>query len=208
LQHALSGLPAEVHFQWSRQNPPFIPFLLAQTCPPSWRGSILSLIVHHNLTLMIMENTKESSKYQVAEIQLIYKSTVKASLRPKITTSHDAYNVFRENWDQNKIDMLEQFKVMLTNRANKVLGISEVSSGGISGTVADPKIIFAAAIKGAASGIIIAHNHPSGNLNPSQSDIDLTRKIKEGGRLLEIQLLDHIILTSEGYYSFADEGIM
>jgi len=155
-----------------------------------------------------MENTKESSKYQVAEIQLIYKSTVKASLRPKITTSHDAYNVFRENWDQNKIDMLEQFKVMLTNRANKVLGISEVSSGGISGTVADPKIIFAAAIKGAASGIIIAHNHPSGNLNPSQSDIDLTRKIKEGGRLLEIQLLDHIILTSEGYYSFADEGIM
>ena len=155
-----------------------------------------------------MENTKEISKYQVAEIQLVYKSTVKASLRPKITTSRDAYNVLRESWDENKIDMLEQFKVILTNRANKVLGIFEVSSGGVSGTVADPKIIFAAAIKGAASGIIIAHNHPSGNLKPSQTDLDLTRKIKEGGRFLEIQLLDHIIISSEGYYSFADEGIM
>ncbi|MBL7870526.1 MAG: JAB domain-containing protein, partial [Cyclobacteriaceae bacterium] len=99
-------------------------------------------------------------------------------------------------------------KVMLTNRANKVLGIFEVSTGGISGTVADPKLIFAAAIKAAASGIILSHNHPSGNLQPSQADIDLTRKIKEAGRFLEIQLLDHIIITTEGYYSFADEGLI
>ena len=103
---------------------------------------------------------------------------------------------------------MEQFKVLLLNRANKVLGIFEVSSGGSTGTVADPKLIFAAAIKANACGIILAHNHPSGNLQPSQADIDLTKRMKEGGRLLEIQVLDHIIVTTEGYYSFADEGIL
>ncbi|MDZ7650383.1 MAG: JAB domain-containing protein [Cytophagales bacterium] len=97
---------------------------------------------------------------------------------------------------------------MLTNRANKVLGIFELSTGGVSGTVADPKLIFAAALKGAASGMILAHNHPSGNLQPSQADLDLTKKIREAGKLLEIQLLDHVIVTSEGYYSFADEGLI
>lgn len=155
-----------------------------------------------------MENTNEKKLYQVAEIQLTYKSNVKPSLRPKISTSKDARDVFMESWDDTKLELVEQFKIMLTNRANKVLGIFELSTGGVSGTVADPKLIFAAAIKGAASGIIMAHNHPSGNLNPSRADIDLTRKIKEGGRLLEIQLLDHIILTSEGYYSFTDEGLI
>ncbi|MFZ5973775.1 MAG: JAB domain-containing protein [Bacteroidota bacterium] len=155
-----------------------------------------------------MENTKETRQYQVAEIQLTYKSNVKPSQRPKINSSRDAHTVLQETWDQTKIELVEQFKVMLTNRANKVLGIFEVSTGGISGTVADPKLIFAAAIKAAASGIILSHNHPSGNLQPSQADIDLTRKIKEAGRFLEIQLLDHIIITTEGYYSFADEGLI
>lgn len=95
---------------------------------------------------------------------------------------------------------------MLLNRANKVLGIFEVSSGSSAGTVADPKLIFAAAIKANACGIIMAHNHPSGNLSASQADIDLTKKVKEGGKLLEIQMLDHLIVTTETYYSFADEG--
>ncbi len=84
----------------------------------------------------------------------------------------------------------------------------EVSTGGISGTVADPKLIFVAALKAGASGMIVSHNHPSGNLTPSQADMELTRKLKEGGKLLEIQLLDHIIMTSESYYSFADEGLL
>ena len=144
----------------------------------------------------------------MAEIQLTYKSTVKPSLRPKITGSRDAFNILKENWDENKIEFVEQFKVMLTNRAQKVLGILEVSTGGISGTVADPKVIFAAALKAGASGLIMAHNHPSGNLTASQADIDLTRKMKEGGKFLEIQLLDHLIVTTEGYYSFADEGLL
>jgi DNA repair protein RadC len=156
-----------------------------------------------------MENTKDQSKqFHVAEILLSYKSSVPPSLRPKITSSRDVYKILTENWDQNKIEFVEQFKVLLLNRANKVLGIFVVSSGGVSGTVADPKLIFAAAIKGNASGIILSHNHPSGNLQPSQSDIDLTRKIMEGGKVLEIQLLDHVIITNESYYSFADEGLI
>lgn len=155
-----------------------------------------------------MENTNENKLYEVAEIQLTYKSTVKPSLRLKINSSRDAYNILHKNWDASKIEFVEQFKVILTNRANKVLGIFEVSTGGVSGTVADPKLIFAAAIKANACGIILSHNHPSGNLKPSQADIDLTKKMKEGSRLLEIQLLDHVIVTTEGYYSFADEGMI
>ncbi len=146
--------------------------------------------------------------YQVAEIQLIYKTNVKPSLRPRIKTSKDAYEILRSVWDESKLEFIEQFKAMFLNRANEVLGIMEVSTGGVSGTVADPKIIFAAALKANASGLIVAHNHPSGNLIPSQSDIDLTRKLKAGGRFLEISLMDHVIVTTEGYYSFADEGMM
>jgi DNA repair protein RadC len=155
-----------------------------------------------------MENTNEKGLFQVTEIQLTYKSNVKPSQRPKITGSKDVYSIFKEQWDDTKIELVEQFKVMLTNRANKVLGIFEASTGGVSGTVADPKLIFAAAIKAGASGVILAHNHPSGNLTASQADIDLTRKMKEGGKFLEIQVLDHIIMTTEGYYSFADEGLL
>lgn len=156
-----------------------------------------------------MENTNHQPKqFQVAEIQLTYKSNVRPSLRPKINTSKDAYDVLNEYWDETKLELVEQFKVMLTNRANKVLGIFEVSTGGISGTVADPKLIFVAALKAGACGMILSHNHPSGNLIPSQADIDLTRKIKEGGKLLDIQVLDHVIMSSEGYYSFADEGLL
>lgn len=156
-----------------------------------------------------MENTNEKSRqFQVAEIQLSYKSNVKPSLRPRITSSHDAYQVLKQSWDEGRLELVEQFKVMLTNRANKVLGIFEVSTGGIAGTVADPKLIFVAALKSGATGVLLCHNHPSGNLTPSQADIELTKKIKEGGKLLEIQLLDHIILTSESYYSFTDEGLI
>jgi DNA repair protein RadC len=156
-----------------------------------------------------MENTNQQPKqFQVAEIQLSYKSHVKPSDRPRISGSKDAYDVLKTSWDESRIELLEQFKVLFTNRANKVLGIFEVSTGGIAGTVADPKIIFVAALKAGATGLILSHNHPSGNLSPSQADIDLTGKLKEGSKLLEIQLLDHIILTCESYYSFADEGLL
>lgn len=104
--------------------------------------------------------------------------------------------------------MVEQFRILLTNRADKVLGILDVSQGGIAGTVTDRKVIFACALKAAASGIILAHNHPSGNLIASQADIELTKKLSAGGRILEIAVLDHIIITSESYFSFAEEGLL
>ncbi|MBP9924546.1 MAG: JAB domain-containing protein [Cyclobacteriaceae bacterium] len=133
---------------------------------------------------------------------------VKPSQLPQVKTSRDAFDILLHSWDKDKIEFVEQFKVMILNRAQKVLGICEISQGGSSGTVADPKIIFALALKANASGIIVSHNHPSGNLRPSQADIDLTKKLKEGGKFLELQLLDHVIVTSEGYYSFADEGLV
>lgn len=152
-----------------------------------------------------MESKMNQTEWnKVAEVELIYKSKVKASERPQITSSKDAYIIFRQCWDENKIEFVEQFKVIFLNRANKVLGIYEVSSGGISGTVADPRLIFAAALKTNCSGIIISHNHPSGNVKPSRQDEELTKKIKHAGEFLDIKLFDHVIVTSEGYYSFAD----
>ena len=156
-----------------------------------------------------MESTMTPSEFfQVAEIDLIYKSKVKASLRPKIAKSEDAYKVFLKIWDPNKLDFVEHFKVLFLNRANAVLACFQVSTGGITGTVADPRLIFTAALKVNAVSLILAHNHPSGNLFPSTADQELTLKIKEAGKFLEIKLLDHIILSSDGYCSFADEGLL
>ena len=157
---------------------------------------------------MIMESTNEKTLFEVAEIQLSYKSKVKASLRPKIESSRDAYNVLNKYWDEGKMDFVEQFKVLLLNRANKVIGIYEVSSGTTVGTVADPRSVFVAALKANACAVIISHNHPSGNLIASQADINLTKDLKDAGKFLHIPLLDHIIMTSESYYSFADEGLL
>ncbi|CAN5774756.1 JAB domain-containing protein [soil metagenome] len=151
---------------------------------------------------------ESSSIKQCSRSGIDLQKNVKVSDRPKITHSSDAYKIFKAYWDENKIELQEQLKVMFLNRANKVLGIYEVSTGGISGTVADPKLIFAAALKASACSIILVHNHPSGNLKPSLQDEQLTQKIKEGGRYLDILVMDHLILTNEGYYSFADEGLL
>lgn len=155
-----------------------------------------------------MENVNDNAFCEVSEIQIVYNPKVKPSQRPKITGSKDTFEILSRAWDADKLQLIEQFKVMLLNRANKVLGIVDISTGGITGTVVDPKIVFAVALKACATGIILAHNHPSGNLTPSQNDLNLTRKIKEGGKMLEIETTDHIILTSEGYYSFADDGLI
>lgn len=146
--------------------------------------------------------------YKVAEVELTYKTKVKASQRPQINCSGDAYGLFKQVWEEGKIELVEQFKVLLLNRANKVLGLVNVSSGGVSGTVADPKIIFVAALKANACALIICHNHPSGNLKPSWADEELTIKIKNAGSFLDIKLLDHLIICAEEYYSFADEGLL
>ena len=144
----------------------------------------------------------------VAEVTLTYVTKVKPSDRLTVKCSGDAHKIFFDSWNPNSIEHKESFKMLLLNRANKVLGITTISEGGLSGTVTDVRLIYQYAIKGNASEIIIAHNHPSGNSNPSESDQKITQKIKEAGNLLDIQLLDHIILTpeSEIYISFADEG--
>ena len=144
----------------------------------------------------------------VAEIELIYKSKVKASQRPLIVSALDAFEVLKAVWDESKIDLLEQFKVLFLNRANRVLCVYPVSSGGITGTVADPRLIYTAALRVNAVSIILAHNHPSGSLQPSRADEELTYKIKGAGALLDIKILDHLIMSSEGYFSFADEGLL
>lgn len=155
-----------------------------------------------------MKTLEKISLNQVAEIQITYNPVIKPSQRPKIDSSKDVYELLSNNWDANKIEFVEQFKIILLNRANRVLGILDISTGGVSGTVADPKVIFGAALKAAASSIILAHNHPSGNLKPSHADIALTQKIIAAGAFLDIAVPEHIIMTSESYLSFADEGLM
>ena len=143
----------------------------------------------------------------LAEIQVSYRTKVKPSDMPRITTSKDAYEQFKKVWSQD-MEWREEFMMLCLNRANKVLGWIRISQGGVSGTVVDPKLIFQVALNANASAIMLAHNHPSANLKPSDADIRLTKQVKQAGLVLEIAVLDHIILTAEGYYSFADEGML
>jgi DNA repair protein RadC len=125
--------------------------------------------------------------------------------KARITSSRDVFEILKAHL----LDIHhEEFWVLHLNRANRVIKKHQVSQGGVAGTIADPKIIFKAALAELASGIILAHNHPSGNLTASQADIDLTKKLKEAGKLLEIQVLDHVIIAGQKYFSFADEGIL
>lgn len=147
-----------------------------------------------------------SDLYQLTEIELTYKSNRSYNERHKVTSAKVAFDLFLNNWNENKIELLEQSKILLLNRSNQVLGISHLSTGGTSGTVVDPKQIFAVALKANASGIILAHNHPSGSLCPSDADDKITQKIYKAGKLLDIEILDHLIITKENYYSYAESG--
>lgn len=125
-------------------------------------------------------------------------------VRPKIGSSQDAYLEIKHHL----LDLPhEEFWVLLLNRANQVVRPVQISQGGVSGTVVDPKMIFKVAIEHLASSIILAHNHPSGNLTPSQADKDITAKVKQAGKILDLPVLDHLIVTDSAYFSFADEGI-
>lgn len=125
--------------------------------------------------------------------------------RPKISSSQDAYDLMKpELMDLQH----ETFWILLLNRAHQVVKKQVISSGGVSGTVADPKIIFKHALDHLSSALILIHNHPSGNLKPSEADIKLTYKLKQSGELLEVPVLDHIIFTDRDYFSFADQGIL
>lgn len=144
----------------------------------------------------------------ISEIELTYKPVVQKQERIKITNSHDAYKVVLSNWNLNTIELHEEFKVLLLNRANEVLGVHTVSKGGITATIVDIRILFAVALKSASTSIVLAHNHPSGNLKPSEADKRLYEKVKKASEYLDVQVLDNMIITKDDFYSFADKAVL
>lgn len=172
--------------------------------------------VDHNLHELGKRSIKELQRFKgVGEAKAI---SISAALelgrrrqisdlreRPRVGSSRDAFNVIAP-----LISDLhhEEFWLLLLNKANEVFVREKLSTGGTAGTVADVKMTFKIALDARAAGIIAVHNHPSGNLKPSQADVDLTKKMKEAGKILDLPLLDHLIVSERGYYSFADEGII
>jgi DNA repair protein RadC len=130
-------------------------------------------------------------------------SEVKA--KDKISNSNDAFNIFRSTISDLPY---EEFWIILLNKANRVIRKCSISEGGVSGTVVDPKKIFKIALDNHASSIILGHNHPSGNIQPSDADHKITKKIKEAGIMLDVAILDHLIIGDDRFYSFADEGVL
>ncbi|MCM0719254.1 JAB domain-containing protein [Parabacteroides sp. W1-Q-101] len=144
---------------------------------------------------------------KVCDVKLTYKTKVKSSERPVIHNSEDIYRLLVDHvYNEGTIQYKEYLKLILLNNSSKVLGVSNISEGGITETSADIRIIMQAAILGNATRIILAHNHPSGSLKPSTVDNLLTERVKNAAKLFNITLLDHIIVTDSGYYSYLDEG--
>ena len=125
----------------------------------------------------------------------------------QITSSRESYEFIKQFY-QDDIEIYESFFLLLMNRNNKTIGYAKISQGGITGTVVDVRIIAKYVVDSLATAIILAHNHPSGNTNPSQADIKLTQQVKDAMKLFDVQVLDHIILTAENYLSFADGGYL
>lgn len=146
--------------------------------------------------------------FTVNEIELVYRTKIPHENRLKIQKSQCAYDIFNQTWDMNKIDLVEEVKILLVDVSNRCLGLSNIATGGITGCVVDPRLIFALAIKSRATGLILAHNHPSGNLTPSNADLAITQRLVDGGRIFDIKVLDHLILNSRDYLSMADEGYL
>lgn len=146
----------------------------------------------------------KSYKQSMPEITLRFKSgELKKS---KITSSTEAYQLLLEMYDSDTLEYTESFIVIYLNRANNSIGWQKLSSGGTTGTIIDVKVLMTTALKCNAHGVILSHNHPSGNLRPSDMDLAVTKKLVKAGEFLEIKILDHIIVTASGYYSFQDEG--
>jgi DNA repair protein RadC len=143
----------------------------------------------------------------VSEIMVSYKPA--KGRRPIIKSSQDAYKELKAFFNEDTLALQEQFVVMYLNRGARLLGVFPISQGGITGTIADCRLILGTALKMAATGIILCHNHPSGNLQPSESDKQLTNKIAAGAKLLDMEVFDHLIISAEGeYLSLAEEGII
>lgn len=143
--------------------------------------------------------------FRISEIELTYHNYIPPVERFKVDNSKLAYQLFLKTWNPGQIDLLEQFKVMLLDTGLRMLGIATVSSGGISQCLVDHRLIFATALKGKASQIILAHNHPSGNLEPSPEDIRLTQKFVEIGKIIGIPVCEHLILSRHDYTSLKEK---
>jgi DNA repair protein RadC len=156
------------------------------------------------------KSTNMTALTQTAELTVSYQVTPDWSTLPVIGSSEDAYRELFKLFPQNTVALQEHFIVCYLNRANKMIGIYQISSGGITGTVCDPRIILGTALKVAAVSIVLSHNHPSGNLKASTADIELTKRLVEAGKLMDINVLDHLIVSPEDgkYLSFADQGLM
>ena len=149
---------------------------------------------------------KPNKRNSVPEVRLVYRTPrSKASDRPQVNTSASAYMCFRPYFEEC-METYETFMILLLDRGNRCKGVARISEGGLHGTVVDPKLVFGFATRTLSCGIILAHNHPSGQLKASQQDLDLTQNLISGGRLLDIEVHDHLILTRTGYLSWSDEG--
>ena len=142
--------------------------------------------------------------YTVGEVELSYKPKFKKL--HQVTCSEDAYKYLLPTYKEGTICYKEYFKVLFLNQSNQVLGYTLISEGGITDTTVDVRVILQAALLTNSVVIILAHNHPSGNLKPSRQDMEITKQVREAAQLMRITVLDHLILTDAGYYSFADEG--
>lgn len=146
---------------------------------------------------------------QVNEISIRYKERIPAPFWSQIKCSKDAADLLFQTWNKDTIAVHESFKIVLLNNSNKVKGIYQISQGGITGTLVDLRILFAVILKTLSVGIILTHNHPSGKLEASGPDRDITNKVKQAAQLFDVKVLDHIIITPNGeYYSFADQGLL
>ncbi|WP_299219770.1 JAB domain-containing protein [uncultured Aquimarina sp.] len=171
----------------------------------SKNASLGKVSKNHKYGISGLGDIKKSSKMNpIPEIKITF--IRKRKVEGKIGSARDVATTLSKFYTKNTIEVREQFFVLYLDNSNKVLGYHTHSVGGIKGSVVDIRILFSVALKSLATSIIIAHNHPSGALKPSTSDIQITSKIKRAGELLDIQLLDHIILTKESFYSFAEEG--
>ena len=142
----------------------------------------------------------------IAALELANRSvTEEGRARKKVSCSRDVYLFFKPLLQDSSY---EEFWILLLNRGNKILNSICISQGGLSGTVADPKKIFKYALEQYAASVVLCHNHPSGNIKPSESDIRLTQKLKKAGSFLDLPVIDHIIVGVDSYFSFADEGVL
>lgn len=151
---------------------------------------------------------KKIQDLSVPVVELIYKSDPERSKRVTIANTADAYAVLMKHWDMNKIEYVKQLKILLLTHANKVLGICDLASGTMSKALYDTKYIFSSALLSGASKIILANNNAGGTLQPSKTDITATSLLVYSGKLLGIEVLDHIIFCKEGYYSFVDNKLI